>query len=80
MTCPGIHSAKRMNTNAVPTDALVNAAPPSWKPWILAGSAMLPFISRFAYGLYSGRGVVGAVHGLLFGTNQTKVSNPPASS
>lgn len=64
-----------MNTNAVPTDAVdsvLHVVPPSWRPWIVVLVTLGPTLSRFGYALYAGRGLVGAVHGILFGTNQTK--------
>lgn len=66
------------STNIVPsavTDAVAHA-PTSWQPWILAGISLFPFFTRFIYGLYSQRGIVGAVHGLLFGTNEVKEKVP----
>lgn len=66
-------------TNAVPSDAvdsILHVVPPSLRPWIVVLVTLGPTLTRFGYALYAGRGIVGAIHGILFGTNQAKADAP----
>ena len=48
----------------------INAViPPKYQPLAVLILAALPYITRAAHALYNGRGIVGAIKGILFGTN-----------
>lgn len=67
-------------TNSIPPeviDAVKAAVPQSYWPWVWLGLVTLPFATRLLYALYAGRGAFGAVHGVLFGTNETKTPKTP---
>lgn len=51
---------------------LLDIIPPHWRSTALAVVLVFPYATRIAHALYSGNGIVGAIKGLLFGTNVPK--------
>jgi hypothetical protein len=48
----------------------INAViPPKYQPFAVLIIAALPYATRAAHALYYGRGILGAIKGILFGTN-----------
>jgi hypothetical protein len=60
-------------------NTLLNIIPPKWHPWIIIGALATPYVTRFGYALYARRGLFGAIHGFLFGTNSVKEPNASAT-
>jgi len=48
---------------------ILNLIPEKYRGWVLVAAWALPYVTRAAHSLYTGRGIVGAVKGILFGTN-----------
>lgn len=62
-----------MNTNtlgsALGDVPVIDLFPEKYRAWVLFLAWAFPYITRAAHSLYTGSGVVGAVKGILFGTN-----------
>jgi hypothetical protein len=51
---------------------IVELVPPNWRNTVAIAIILLPYVTRGIYALSSGRGIVGAINSLLFGTNTPK--------
>lgn len=62
-----------MNTNTIGNALgdvpIINLVPEKWRAWVVVIVWAFPYVTRSAYSLYHGSGIVGAVKGFLFGTN-----------
>ena len=50
-------------------NSALSIVPAKYQPIIALGIVYFPYITRGAFALYNGKGIVGAVKGILFGTN-----------
>jgi len=71
-----------MNTNEIAGSSLneipiLNLVPEKFQGWVLVLVWLAPFVTRGAHSLYQGTGIVGAVKGVLFGTNVPKPAAKP---